>query len=321
MGYTVLFPEPVIDEGRNYLTERGYSIVMGTGLTASHIIEDIKNCDAVLARTASFPREVIEAGKRLKVIARHGVGCDNIDLEAAKEHGVIVTFAPESNANTVAEWSIGALIALARYFFASDRATRTGQWHLRNVLPAIDVEGKTLGIVGAGRIGSRVAKKAKYGLGMNVIVYDPYIEEVNGASDVPIVPKLESLLSQADFVSIHVPLTKATRGMICRKSFELMKESAFLVNAARGEVVNERDLYDALVSRRIAGAAIDVYDPEPPRDDNPLFKLDNIILCPHNAAQTKEGMIRMAVHAAMGIDDVLSGRPPKWPFIKQNWPQ
>jgi D-3-phosphoglycerate dehydrogenase len=316
MSCTVLLPQDVAAEGKKYLTDKGYTIKMGTGITVPQIIEDIKDCDAVLARTAPFPKEVIEAGKKLKVIARHGVGCDNIDVKAATERGIWVTFTPEANANSVAEYTIGMIIALARCFPASDKAVRADNWEIRNKLPAIDLAGKTLGLVGAGRVGSMVAKKAFFGLDMKVVVFDPYIKEIKDVPEAKIVTDTEIIFRDSDFISLHVPATSETKGMICKKYFDIMKEGAFLVNAARGEIVNEKDLYETLKSKRIAGAALDVFDPEPPKADNPLYALDNVILSPHNAALTREAMTRMALGAAMGIDDVLSGRAPKWPFNK-----
>jgi D-3-phosphoglycerate dehydrogenase len=316
MGYTVLLPQDIVEEGKKYLSDRGYAIKMGKGLTVQHIIEDVKDCDAILARTAPFPKEVIEAGKKLKVIARHGVGCDNIDVKAAAERGIYVTFTPEANANSVAEYTIGMIIALARYFLPGDKATRSGNWDLRNKLPAIDLAGKTLGLVGAGRVGTMVAKKAFFGLDMKVVVFDPYIKEIRGVPEAKIVTDPEVIFRESDFVSLHVPATPETKGFIGKKYFDVMKSGAFLVNAARGEIVNEKEMYEILKAGRIAGAALDVYDPEPPLADNPLYGLDNVILSPHNAALTREAMTRMAVGAAMGIDDVLSGRTPKWPFNK-----
>jgi D-3-phosphoglycerate dehydrogenase len=316
MGYTVLIPQDVVEEGKKYLTDRGYTIKPGKGVTARQIAEDVVDCDAILARTAPFPKEVLDAGKKLRVIARHGVGCDNIDVKTATERGIYVTFTPEANAASVAEYTIGMVICLARYFLASDKAVRSGNWELRNRLPAVDLAGKTLGLVGAGRVGRLVAKKAFFGLDMKVLVYDPYIKELGGGIEAKIAADPEAVFRESDFVSIHVPATEETKGMVDGKFFGLMKAGAFLVNAARGEIVNEKDLYAALKERRIAGAALDVYDPEPPASDNPLYALDNVILTPHNAALTREAMARMAVGAAMGIDDVLSGRVPKWPFNK-----
>jgi D-3-phosphoglycerate dehydrogenase len=316
MAYTVLIPQDIVEEGKKYLTDRGYTIKMGSGVTVERIIADVADCDAILARTAPFPKEVMEAGKKLKVIARHGVGCDNIDVKTATERGIYVTFTPEANANSVAEYTIGMIIALARYFLPGDKATRSGNWELRNKFPAIDLAGKTLGLVGAGRVGTMVAKKAFFGLEMNVLVYDPYIKEIKGVPEAKITQDREAIFRESDFVSLHVPATPETKGLIGKKYFEMMKPGAFLVNAARGEIVNEKEMYEILKAGRIAGAALDVYDPEPPLADNPLYGLENVILSPHNAALTREAMARMAVGAAMGIDDVLSGRTPAWPFNK-----
>ncbi len=198
-------------------------------------------------------------------------------------------------------------------FLRGDRATRENDWEFRNRVKGSDLAGKTLGVIGAGRVGSLVAKKARYGLDMEILVYDPYIKEIKGLPEAKLVSDLEQVFRTADFITLHLPATKETRGLIGKKYFDLMKPSAYLINAARGDVVVEKDLYEALKSGRIAGAGLDVYDPEPPKPDNPLFTLHNVILSPHNAALTTECMTRMALHAAMGIDDVLSGRRPKWP--------
>ena len=316
MAYTVLIPQDIVEEGKKYLTDRGYTIKMGKGITAQQIAEDVASCDAILARTASFPKEVIEAGKKLKVIGRHGVGCDNIDVKTATERGIWVTFTPEANANSVAEYAIGMVLALGRNFFTADEVTRSGQWDQRNKIPAVDLEGKTLGIVGGGRIGRQVAKKAFFGLDMKVMVYDPYIKDIPGVPEAKIVTDLNVLFKESDFITLHVPATPETKGMFNKKYFDMMKPGAFLINAARGEILNEKDLYEVLKEKRIAGAALDVYDPEPPSVDNLLYSLDNVILTPHTAALTREAMGRMAVGAAMGIDDVLSGKTPRWPFNK-----
>jgi D-3-phosphoglycerate dehydrogenase len=316
MGYTVLLPQDIVEEGKKFLREKGYAIKMGSGISVADIVKDVEDCDAILARTAPFPREVIEAGKKLKVIARHGVGCDNIDVAAATEKGIYITFTPEANANSVAEYSLGMIIALARYFLPGDRAVRAGNWELRNKFPAVDLAGKTLGLVGAGRVGSLVAKKAFFGLDMKVLVYDPYIKELKGVPEAKIVSTPEEIFREADFVSLHVPATSETKGMIGKKYFDMMKDGSYLINAARGEIVNEKELCEALAAKRPLAAALDVFDPEPPKQDNPLYALENVFLSPHNAALTKEAMTRMAVGAAMGIDDVLSGREPRWPFNK-----
>jgi D-3-phosphoglycerate dehydrogenase len=313
MTYKVLIPQEVSQEGKTYLLNRGYEIKMGSGMTADAIVGDVVDCDAILARTAPFPAKVLEAGQKLKVISRHGVGYDNIDVARATELGIWVTFAPESNANTVAEHTIGCIFALARNFIQLDRETRAGNFPIRDKLFGTDLAGKVLGLVGLGKIGRRVAQKASRGLEMKIAGYDPFLKPEQTAEFATPAQSMEEVFSTADFVSIHIPGGASTRGIIGRKQFELMKQTAFFINASRGDVVAESDLIAALRSGAIAGAAIDVYEKEPPAKDNPLMSLHNVLLTPHNASQTRECMIRMALHAAQGIDEVLSGRRPTWP--------
>ena len=175
MAYKVLIPQDVAQPGKDYLRERGYEIKMGSGITADAIAADVVDCDAILARTALFPAKVFEAGKKLRVISRHGVGYDNIDVAKATELGIWVTFAPESNANTVAEHAIGCILTLARNFIQLDRETRAGNFPIRDKLFGSDLAGKVLGIVGLGKIGRRVALKASRGLDMKVVGYDPFL--------------------------------------------------------------------------------------------------------------------------------------------------
>jgi D-3-phosphoglycerate dehydrogenase len=313
MTYKVLIPQEVSQEGKTYLLNRGYEIKMGSGMTADAIAGDVVDCDAILARTAPFPAKVLEAGQKLKVISRHGVGYDNIDVARATELGIWVTFAPESNANTVAEHTIGCIFALARNFIQLDRETRAGNFPIRDKLFGTDLAGKVLGLVGLGKIGRRVAQKASRGLEMKIAGYDPFLKPEQTAEFATPAQSMEEVFSTADFVSIHIPGGASTRGIIGRKQFELMKQTAFFINASRGDVVAESDLIAALRSGAIAGAAIDVYEKEPPAKDNPLMSLRNVLLTPHNASQTRECMIRMALHAAQGIDEVLSGKRPTWP--------
>ncbi len=313
MNHKVLIPQDIVEEGKAWLRERGYEIKMGSGETADDIARDVVDCDAILARTAPFPAKVFEAGKKLKVISRHGVGYDNIDVAKCTELGIWVTFAPESNATSVAEYAIGCIIALARNFTRSDREIRSGNWEFRNQMMGSDLAGKVLGIVGFGKIGRWVAKKAALGLDMKVISYDPYVAAEQCPDYVTMSASWEDLFSSSDFVTLHVPGGRETNGIVGRKEFSLMKQTAFLINAARGAVVREAELIEALTQGTIAGAALDVYSKEPPDKDNPLFTLDNVVLTPHNCTLTRECMARMALHAAQGIDEVLSGRKPTWP--------
>ena len=313
MAYQVLIPQDVAQPGKDYLRERGHEIKMGSGITTEAIATDVVDCDAILARTAPFPAKVLEAGKKLKVISRHGVGYDNIDVARATELGIWVTFAPESNANTVAEHTIGCILTLARNFIQQDRETRAGNWGIRDKLLGTDLAGKVLGIVGLGKIGRRVAQKASHGLDMKVVAYDPFLKQEQMAEFATPVMSMDDVFSVADFVTLHIPGGASTRGVVGKKMFALMKKTAIFINASRGDVVAEADLIEALRNGAIAGAAIDVYEKEPPQKDNPLMSMSNVLLTPHNASQTRECMIRMALHAAQGIDEVLSGKRPTWP--------
>ena len=313
MAYRILIPQDVAQPGKDYLRDRGYEIKMGSGITPEAIAADVVDCDAILARTAPYTAKVFEAGKKLKVISRHGVGYDNIDVARATELGIWVTFAPESLSNTVAEHVIGCTLTLARNFMQLDREMRAGNWGIRDKLLGTDLAGKALGIVGLGRIGRRVAQKASQGLDMKVIGYDPFLKQEQVAEFATPVMSMDDVFSVADFVTLHIPGGPSNRGVIGKKQFALMKKTAFFINASRGDVVAEADLLEALRNGSIAGAAIDVYEKEPPQKDNPLMSLSNVLLTPHNASQTRECMIRMALHAAQGIDEVLSGRRPSWP--------
>ena len=312
MTYKVLIPQDISQAGKQFLKKKGYEIKMGSGISVETLKEEVQDCHAILARTALFPREVLEAGKMLKVIGRHGVGTDNIDVEAATQLGIYVTNAPQSNATSVAEHTIGLIIATARNLVRCDSAVRKGNFEIRNQIPGTDIGGKTLGLIGIGRIGKLVARKATLGLDMKVIGHDPYVDS-KAAPEVEFTASIEALLQQADFVSLHLPANQTTVGLIDKSKLMLMKPSAYLINVARGGIVKEDDLAEILSQGRIAGAALDVFTEEPPDPSNPLLKLDNVTVTPHNAALTRECMDRMAVHAAQGIDEVLSGKTPVWP--------
>jgi D-3-phosphoglycerate dehydrogenase len=319
MAFKVLIPQDITAAGKEYLLGKGYEIKMGSGITVEAIARDVTDCDAILARTASFTAEVLKAGKKLKVIGRHGIGVDNIDIKTATELGIYVTYAPLSNANSVAEHTIGFIIALARNMVKMDKEFRSGDFEIRNRLKGMDLEGKTLSLVGLGRIGTAVAKKALNGLEMKVIGYDPYLTKDKVVPKIEFTTDWDYIFKNGDFISLHIPATAETKGRVGMKEFEMMKPSAYLINCARGELVNESDLVVALQQKKIAGAALDVFAQEPPAKDNLLLQLDNVIISPHNAALTKETMDRMGLHAAIGIDEVLSGKKPSWPVNNPNF--
>ena len=319
MSYKILITEDIEEEGIKYLKKFGYEIKMPKDTSEDVLIEEVKDCDAILVRMANITEKVIRAGKKLKVISRFGVGVNNVDIKTAAELSIQITNAPESNKNTVAEYTMGLIIALAKKFFLYDRELRKGNFDIRDIL-GIDLEGKVLGIVGLGSIGKLLALKASNGFGMRVIGFKRHIDEESQSLDyVELTDSLDYLLKNCDFVSLTVPLTKATRRIIGKKELSLMKEDAFLINTARGEVVDNDALCNALLNKQIAGAAVDVFDGEIPSEDNPIFKMENVIVTPHSAAHTIEAMKRMSVHAAIGIHEVLSGNKPSWPVnIKNN---
>ncbi len=274
------------------------------------LLREIVEADALLVRMPVSP-EVIRAGKKLKIVARHGVGLDYIPVELCTELGIPVTFTPDANTESVAEHAIGAMIALAHRFAPADRAIRLGNWAWRDRLTGIDLFERTLGIIGLGRIGSRVAEIASQAFRMRVLGHDPHISPGTTKENVTLVD-LPELLEQSDFVTIHTPLTPQTRHTLNSARIGSMKRGSFLVNAARGGLVDTGALAAALSSGHIAGAALDVLEDEPPLPDNPLLGLENVLITPHSAALTEEAMYRMGMTAAEDIARVLRGEPPRY---------
>jgi D-3-phosphoglycerate dehydrogenase / 2-oxoglutarate reductase len=315
VAYKVLIPQGVDQSGIDALSELGYHIRMGSGITPEILKDEIADCDALYLRTAIITREILEHAGKLKVISRYGVGVDNIDLKAAEELGIWVTNSPVANVTTVAEHTIGFIVACARNFYRGDLATRTGDFEYRNRDIGFDIAGKTLGLLGIGKIASEVARRARLGLDMNVIAYDPYADRDRLPEGVDLVEDREALFRSADFISVHVPATAETRGSIGAEEFSMMKKTAYFINCGRGLIVREEDLVAALQNDRIAGAALDVFNPEPPAGNNPLFALKNVILSPHNAGLTQEAAVRISMDAVRGIDDVLNGRRPEFAVI------
>ena len=310
----VVIPQDITDAGKDYLKEKGYEIVIGTGDTDIEAMKkQVEGADGILARTAPYPAEVLAAAKNLKVIGRHGIGVDNIDVDWCTEHGVYVTFAPTSNAISVAEHTVGMMIAVAHHFAFFDKGIRNGEWGFRNTCRSYDLHGKTLGLVGMGRIGSMVANMCINAFGMKVIGYDAYLPAERFPAGSTKCETMEEVLKNADFVSLHVPSTPETRGSINKTTIGMMKPSAYLINCARGPIVDTAALVEALNDGRIAGAALDVFEEEPPDMSDPIFKCKNVTVTPHIASNTVECMDRMALHAAMEIHRVLSGHKPEWP--------
>jgi D-3-phosphoglycerate dehydrogenase / 2-oxoglutarate reductase len=270
------------------------------------LLREISEADALLVRMP-VTAGAIRAGKRLRVVARHGVGLDYIPVEVCTELGIPVTFTPDANTESVAEHVIGSMIALAHRIGAADRAIRQGNWSWRDKNVGLDLFGRTLGIIGFGRIGSRVSEVAHQAFRMNVLVHDPYLPlDFAGPRGITRV-SLDELLDRSDFVTIHVPLTPKTKHMLNSDRIGSMKRGSFLINAARGGLVETEALAKALANHHLAGAALDVLEDEPPRPDNPLLGLENVLITPHSAALTEEAMSRMGMTAAEDIVRVLRG--------------
>ncbi len=305
----ILIADPVAPEGIEMLRTAG-DVDVNTGLAADTLIGIIGNYDALVVRSETkVTRPVIEAATRMQVIGRAGVGLDNIDLYAATERGVIVVNAPQGNTIAAAEHTLALLMALARHVPQADASMRSGKWDRKNYL-GTEIRGKTLGIVGLGKIGSEVARRA-VAMEMRVLAHDPFVsaERVRalGVESVD----FEQLIMLSDFITVHPPLTASTQGMIGEAEMARMKDGIRLINVARGGIIDEAALVAAVASGKVAGAAIDVFTAEPPRD-NPLIGDPRIIVTPHLGASTAEAQERVAVDVAEQIVEVLAGKPARY---------
>jgi len=313
VGYKVLvtprslaeaFSEPL-----KTLEDSGHEVIRnphGRPFTEQELRDLIRDVDGIIVGLDSISRDVIAAAEKLKVISKYGVGVDNIDLQAARARGIVVTYTPGGNSEAVADLTIGLMLAAARRIPSADRAVRSGDW--RKVV-GLAVWKKTIGIVGVGRIGRGVVRRAS-GFNMRILCCDKVIDNDfaarYGAEYVP----LDLLLRESDFVTLHVPLTDETRGLIGERELSQMKRTAILINTARGEVVDEDALYQALAEGRIAGAALDVFRNEPPTGSR-LLGLDNVILTPHIGAHTDEAILEMGRNAVKNLMAVLNGELPE----------
>ncbi len=312
MSKRVLLPEAIHPRGLAFLLDNGYEVKQGTGISEDVVAWEAADCDAILTRNAVISERVMRAAGRLKVVAMHGVGVDLIDVQAATRLGIQVVNAKDSNKLAVAEFTVGLMIALSRNVLLYDKALRAGNWKIRHTL-GMDLEGRTLGIIGMGAIGSLVAHKAVLGLGMKVIAHKRDLTGAKPMAGVVYTGDMDEVIREADFLSLHVPSTPETKALIGRRELALMKPGAFLINTARGEVVDNKALYEALRDQKIAGAALDVFPGEVPDQSDPLLGLQNVILTPHAAAFTEQSVARMSLFAAAGIHEVLSGQMPTRP--------
>jgi D-3-phosphoglycerate dehydrogenase len=297
------------DEGMKLLEARpdvSYEIVNGA---LDELSEKIVDADGVTVRTSPLPASVIDRAARLKVVSRHGVGYDNIDVAALSRRGIPLAIAADANATAVAEHTLYFMLALAKQGLRYDRATRTGGWAVRNSLGAVDLMGRRVLVMGFGRIGREVARRCA-AFGMQVMVYDPYVQAnvIEAAGDYRSVPDFAAVLPETDVLTVHMPLGPDSRALIGQAELAALPAHAFVINAARGGIVDEAALHEALTSGKIAGAGLDVFDQEPPQSDHPLFALDNVILSPHSAGLSKEAAIRMAISTAKNVLAGIDGK-------------
>lgn len=268
--------------------------------------------DAVLIRLFPMRAADIASAPRLKVIARHGVGVDNVDVGAATARRIPVVFTPNANANAVAEQTITLMLAIARNIYPASAAVREGRFRERDKFIGSELTGKTLAVIGLGRIGSRVAEMARNGFAMDVRGYDPFVKKETYSGPATLEGSLESLLRAADFLTLHLPLSPETRHLMNAERLRLLRPTCRIVNTSRGGVIDEMALAQALNEGRIAGAALDVFEQEPLPADHPFLNTPNTLLTPHISASTRESMENMARDAAKGLLDVLNGRRPQF---------
>jgi D-3-phosphoglycerate dehydrogenase len=272
--------------------------------------------DGLIVRTAKLTAERLQIATRLKVVGKHGVGVDNIDVAAARELGIAVVSTPGANAEAVAEHALTLMLSLARRISTSSRLLREGRFEAARGTPlSTDLRGKTLGLIGLGNIGTKLAAMCRSALAMRVIAYDPFVSAERAATlGIELTTDLVPLFTVADVVSIHTPLTPQTRGIVGAAALAVMKPSAILVNCARGGLVDEAALYLALREGRLAGAGLDVWLEEPTPVDHPLLALENVIATPHVAGASHEAFEAMALTVSDDVLRVLRGEPPVYPY-------
>ncbi|WP_292468479.1 phosphoglycerate dehydrogenase [Methanolobus sp.] len=304
----VLVSDPLSEQGLTILQQH-FTVDVLTGLSEEELVEKIPEYDALVIRSGTqVTRKVIEAADKMKIVGRAGVGIDNVDVEAATEKGIIVVNAPEGNMLSAAEHTIAMMMSLARNVPQANASLKSKKWE-RNKFMGVEVNGKILGVIGLGRIGAEVTKRAQ-GLNMEILAYDPFVSDERAKEMGVKMMSVHEIVKVADFITVHTPLTKDTRNIIDAEEFALMKSNARIINCARGGIINEEALAEALNSKKIAGAAIDVFVNEPPLE-SPLLDCETLIATPHLGASTKEAQINVAVSVAEEVVSVLTGGTAK----------
>ena len=309
MAFRVLLPQPILPAGYAHLQACGFEIKDGRGFTEADIIADIADCDAMIVRTAKITAKILDSAPNLKIIARHGAGYDNVDVEACRRNNILLCTAGGANSISVAELAIFYMLYCSRNFKKVQNTYIEDYRFAKMGIPKTELEGKVLGLVGLGNIGKLVAKKAALGFDMTVLAYDPYAKSPL-PEYIQLVEDRDEIFRKSDYVSIHVPATPQTIHSIGAREFGLMKNTAYLINTARGSIVDEPALIQALEDGEIAGAGLDVLAQEPLDVNNPLLKMDNVLTAPHIGGQTKEAASRSSEACAKAVEDFFAGRIP-----------
>jgi len=306
-------PFPSLDPAKKALASLDPQYRMSNGPSTDDILAVARDADAILVTYAKLPGELLRQLKNCKAIGRFGLGVDNIDLPAAKELGIAVNYVPDYCLREVSDHAMALLLALARKVTLANKLVQSGRWEVPPLVPLRRLEGQVLGLIGFGNIPRRVAPKAK-AFGLHVIAYDPYIDLGAAVAAGVESVSFDDLLARADFVSVHAPLQPATRRLMNAKAFAKMKKGAFLINTARGPLVDEAALIAALDSGQLGGAALDVVTTEPPAKDSPLIGRDNVILTPHTAFYSVEALDELQTKCASDVARVLSGQQAIYPI-------
>ncbi|MDX6694510.1 MAG: D-3-phosphoglycerate dehydrogenase / 2-oxoglutarate reductase [Blastocatellia bacterium] len=300
----IFVADDVSESGLEPLRAAGFEVEKRVGLAGEELRAAVRDCEGLVVRSETkVTVELMEAAERLRVVGRAGVGVDNIDVTAATARGIVVMNAPDGNTITTAEHTLALLVALARRVPQANASLRAGRWERKRFV-GVELQGKTLGIIGLGRIGRTVAARAR-GFGMHIVAFDPFVAPEQ-ARDLELeVAPLDELFARADFITVHTPLTSETRGLVGFQAFQKMKRGVRIINCARGGLVDERALFEAIKEGIVAGAALDVFEQEPPAADNPLLALEEVIATPHLGASTKEAQEGVAVTVAEQMRDYL----------------
>jgi D-3-phosphoglycerate dehydrogenase len=317
MRHKVLLNKEIHPQAMDLLKQH-FDVLIADNPKEEALLKKCVEVSAIITRTSSYiNKKIIEASPKLKVISKTGVGVDNIDVSAATEKGILICNVPGVNSISVAEHTVALILAVVKDLLVMDKAVRKGEWSKRYSSTSVELKQKTLGIIGLGSIGRKVVTICQ-SFQMKILVYDPYL--VSSTSDklsIDLVSNLEELFKKSDVISIHVPYNEKTHHLVNSSLLKMIKKGAVLINTSRGQIIDEKALFEALKDGPLAAAGLDVFEEEPVNISNPLLTLENVILTPHSAALTKECSARIAVEAAQAVIDVLNGKKPRSVFNEE----